>query len=64
MVEAGSAAAGHGVAFFSPHCGSPVTEAARQLPRQALKTQRQGLPFRQNFAEISVKISFPLVAGK
>ena len=39
VVEAGSAASGHGAAFVSPHCGSLVIEAARQLPRQALKTQ-------------------------
>ena len=32
---------GMGAAFVSPHCGSSVTEAARQLPRQALKTQRR-----------------------
>ena len=39
VVEAGSAASGHGAAFVSSHCGSPVTETTRQLPRQALKTQ-------------------------
>ena len=27
--------------LLSVHCGSPVTEAARQLPGQALKTQRR-----------------------
>ena len=37
MVEACSAAAGHGAAFVSPHCGSPVTEAAHQLPKASIK---------------------------
>ena len=41
VVEAGSAASRHGAVFVSLHCVSPVTEAARQLRRQALKTQRR-----------------------